>query len=217
MTLKYFSKKTGKEFHGFYSEFWVDESISKFGEITISEKMNIWNGYKTEYTYKDVCRKNVYKDENGVLHFYYNGDRYNLTGDCICPTPKEFCDNITTTYGERHYYGDTLSTVLAKYGLDCIRVKKKVKACDLFNIGGCIIKLSSESPYDKPESKVWIDYKFSNIRNESLYDPLSNYKLELTPVSDEDYKIYPAERTYPSDLVSLFSACQDSYILTPNI
>ena len=25
MTLKYFSKKTGKEFHGFYSEFWVDK------------------------------------------------------------------------------------------------------------------------------------------------------------------------------------------------
>lgn len=57
MTLKYFSKKTGKEFHGFYSALWIVRSIAKFGEITISEKMNIWNGYKMEYTYKDICRK----------------------------------------------------------------------------------------------------------------------------------------------------------------
>ena len=36
-------------------------------------------------------------------------------------------------------------------------------------------------------------------------------------ISDEDYKIYPAERTYTSDMVSLFPTCQDSYISTPNI
>lgn len=190
MKLKYVLNN-GEEITAYFLKklFCGDDDI--IGSISIyNRNISYWDDISS--VSRVPVTRSVRRDENGSIYFTYDNIRYDFL-DFVCPTPKEFCDNITEFKG-KNYDESTLSAVLIKYGLDSIQVIKKI-----------------EHGYDS--DLIEIPYKFVN---EDFSDPMENYKLKLVPANKHDYGVYPSIRTYTSDLVNLFRNCDYEYKLTPN-
>lgn len=178
---------SGKVVRGFFNSYAADLKNNIAGVISIDEQKN---GKIRSYD------RTVRIDKSGRKFFTWDSEKV-WFDNFLCLTPSEFVQKVNGNVGS--LYGDDLSRLLLKYGMQAI--------CVYINKGIDEVRYGVDKGVAQEN---WVRYQFTE---DYLHMPIDNYKLRLEPVSEYDKREYSVTDTYTTDLVGLFKACKDLYRL----
>ena len=180
----------GKELKVFYSEF-INPRENTSGTVSV---------YKNENGRCKEFIRTVRLDHNGREFFTWNHNKIYMDS-FKAMTPEELIKKSKYVC----LRSENICHTLMRYGRDSIKIQILTKKKEVFDFGGFVISFTTRSNMDKPSDFSWVDYEVVDD-----YDSIKQcYKLTLKPVSDEDKEMYPTERFYISDLLSLIHKNKD--------
>ena len=192
-----FRLKDNSTLRVFYNDLFKDVENKTHGTVS-------WFEHFENGEHREIVRT-VRIGEDERRFFTWNKEKIYLD-EFLAYTPDKLVERLHDV--KARVIDEDLCHTLLRYGMDSVRVKRRVKPLEGFDFGGLRLTFEVMSSLDKPEDKDWVNYRFVE---EYLHTPDSCYKLKLAPLEAEHVGVYPSRDYYVSDLVSLIGKCKDEF------